>query len=136
MVSQTFYPNLPIFLHRYICHICDISQLCLFYLVSWMSLHFDSLKPRHVNWCFVCFGQKGRNRCIHFWTNLKAKLQFGESLHILNAFFLVMLSLLWHLIQIWFLCKRENFAILHMSFSEQQWTAFQNICILQNQFCK
>ena len=25
---QTFYPNLPIFLHGYICHICDISQLC------------------------------------------------------------------------------------------------------------
>ena len=25
--SFTFYPNLPIFLHRYICHICDISQL-------------------------------------------------------------------------------------------------------------
>ena len=25
---HTFYPNLPIFLHRYICHICDISQLC------------------------------------------------------------------------------------------------------------
>ena len=23
-----FYPNSPIFLHRYICHICDISQLC------------------------------------------------------------------------------------------------------------
>ena len=23
-----FYPNLPIFLHRYICHICDILQLC------------------------------------------------------------------------------------------------------------
>ena len=29
-VSYTFYPNLPIFLHRYICHICDISQPCLF----------------------------------------------------------------------------------------------------------
>ena len=28
MVSYTFYPNLPIFLHRYICHICDILQLC------------------------------------------------------------------------------------------------------------
>ena len=28
MVSHTFYPNLPTFLHRYICHICDISQLC------------------------------------------------------------------------------------------------------------
>ena len=28
MFSHTFYPNLPIFLHRYICHICDISQLC------------------------------------------------------------------------------------------------------------
>ena len=26
-VSFTFYPNLPIILHRYICHICDISQL-------------------------------------------------------------------------------------------------------------
>ena len=25
--SFTFYPNLPRFLHRYICHICDISQL-------------------------------------------------------------------------------------------------------------
>ena len=24
----TFYPNLLIFLHRYICHLCDISQLC------------------------------------------------------------------------------------------------------------
>ena len=22
--SHTLYPNLPIFLHRYICHICDI----------------------------------------------------------------------------------------------------------------
>ena len=28
MVSYTFYPNRPIFLHRYICHICDILQLC------------------------------------------------------------------------------------------------------------
>ena len=28
VVSYTLYPNLPIFLHRYICHICDISQLC------------------------------------------------------------------------------------------------------------
>ena len=27
MNSHTFYPNLPIFLHRYICHICDILQL-------------------------------------------------------------------------------------------------------------
>ena len=27
MLSHTFYPNLPIFLHRYICHICDILQL-------------------------------------------------------------------------------------------------------------
>ena len=26
-VSYTFYPNVPIFLHRYICHICEISQL-------------------------------------------------------------------------------------------------------------
>ena len=29
MGSYTFYPNLTIFLHRCICHICDISQLCL-----------------------------------------------------------------------------------------------------------
>ena len=29
VVSYTFYPNFPIFLHRYICHICDILQLCL-----------------------------------------------------------------------------------------------------------
>ena len=28
MVSYTFYPNLPKKLHRYICHICDILQLC------------------------------------------------------------------------------------------------------------
>ena len=28
MAFHTFYPNLPIFLHRYICHICDILQLC------------------------------------------------------------------------------------------------------------
>ena len=27
VVFCTFYPNLPIFLHRYICHICDILQL-------------------------------------------------------------------------------------------------------------
>ena len=27
-VVPNFYPNLLIFLHRYICHICDISQLC------------------------------------------------------------------------------------------------------------
>ena len=26
---QTFYPNFLIFLHRYICHICDIMQLWL-----------------------------------------------------------------------------------------------------------
>ena len=25
---HTFYLKLPIFLHRYICHICDILQLC------------------------------------------------------------------------------------------------------------
>ena len=25
---HTFYPNFSIFLHRYICHICDILQLC------------------------------------------------------------------------------------------------------------
>ena len=28
VVSYTFYPNTTIFLHRYICHICDILQLC------------------------------------------------------------------------------------------------------------
>ena len=28
VVSHTFYPDFPLFLHRYICHICDISQLC------------------------------------------------------------------------------------------------------------
>ena len=28
MFSQTFHPNLPIFLHGYIRHIRDISQLC------------------------------------------------------------------------------------------------------------
>ena len=29
VVYWTFYPSFPIFLHRYICHICDILQLCL-----------------------------------------------------------------------------------------------------------
>ena len=33
MVTQTFYSNSPIFLHRCICHICDILQL-------WAHLHF------------------------------------------------------------------------------------------------
>ena len=32
VVSPTFYPNLPLFLHRYICHIRDISQL-------WQTYH-------------------------------------------------------------------------------------------------
>ena len=31
VVSCTFYPNLPIFLHRYICHICDILQFWWIY---------------------------------------------------------------------------------------------------------
>ena len=31
---QSFYPNFVIFLHRNICHICDILQLCR--LVYWM----------------------------------------------------------------------------------------------------
>ena len=34
MPSQTFYPNLPIFLHEYIRHIRDILQLCACVLVS------------------------------------------------------------------------------------------------------
>ena len=36
VVFYTFYPNLPIFLHRYICHTCDISQLCLQTCVGWL----------------------------------------------------------------------------------------------------
>ena len=35
MVSGTFYPNLPIILHRYICHICDILQL-------WWSRYYSN----------------------------------------------------------------------------------------------
>ena len=48
----TFYPNLPIFLHRYICHICDILQL-------WLSLGNASQLwayfgfPNHLTWTQV-----------------------------------------------------------------------------------
>ena len=32
VVIHAFYPNLPIFLHRYICHICDILDFCPYFL--------------------------------------------------------------------------------------------------------
>ena len=32
------YPNLPLFLHRYICHICDISHLCTPIMVTWRNI--------------------------------------------------------------------------------------------------
>ena len=41
---QSFHPNFLIFLHRYICHICDILQLCntSFGLV-WSQLGYNTL---------------------------------------------------------------------------------------------
>ena len=39
--SQTFYPDLQIFIHRYIRHICDISQLCTFGTLRWRQLHYN-----------------------------------------------------------------------------------------------
>ena len=43
MVSFTFYPNLSIFLHRYICHICDILQLCPnVYAFEWKKASYHS----------------------------------------------------------------------------------------------
>ena len=39
--SQTFYLNLQILLHRYIRHICDISQLCTFGTLRWRQLHYN-----------------------------------------------------------------------------------------------
>ena len=44
LFCHTFYPSLPIFLHRYICHICDISQLCCTYSL---------ISPSHRSTCFV-----------------------------------------------------------------------------------
>ena len=32
VVSQNVYPNLPLFLHRYICHICEILDFCPYFL--------------------------------------------------------------------------------------------------------
>ena len=43
-VFFTFYPNFPIFLHRYICHICDILQLCLF-IVLIQNTRYKSYWP-------------------------------------------------------------------------------------------
>ena len=34
MASHTFYPNLPMFLRRYICQICDILQLCFQVMIA------------------------------------------------------------------------------------------------------
>ena len=48
MVSYTCYPNLPIFLHRYICHIYDISQLWLHFLKP-LSVHH-----RHHRNTWIC----------------------------------------------------------------------------------
>ena len=36
--SYSCYPNLPLFLHRYICHICDISHLCTPIMVTWRNI--------------------------------------------------------------------------------------------------
>ena len=39
-----FYPNLPIFLRGYICHICDILQLCLCFAFSLNQSSFFCLQ--------------------------------------------------------------------------------------------
>ena len=82
MVFCTFYPNLPIFLHRYICHICDISQLCrhphwyypfepfLFILIN--SYPFYSNQSTFIN-CHQCSSlvTSEKNRC-RFLSTMKA----------------------------------------------------------------
>ena len=60
MVSHTFYPKLPIFLNRYICHICEISQLCsavithhslsVLSYVSTSSIHDFSFRYSRMRW--------------------------------------------------------------------------------------
>ena len=49
MASYTFYPNFPIFLHRYICHICDISQLWL-----WSDAQVLKQQGRLRTWVCPC----------------------------------------------------------------------------------
>ena len=84
--TSTFYPNLSIFLHRYICHICDILQLwkCLsdksllesnlFLLIHWLWQRYEentltpikksSIKENTMTKSFLCDGWNGKMRRI------------------------------------------------------------------------
>ena len=49
----TLYPNVPMFLHRYICHISDISQLCFSHLCVqflWSTLQKEISLKYHQLW--------------------------------------------------------------------------------------
>ena len=53
MVLYTFYPNLPIFLHRYICQICDISQLWSAGDYFWAKLAKSKKGAVPVQYCWI-----------------------------------------------------------------------------------
>ena len=56
MIFCIFYPNFPIFLHRYICHICDISQL-------WYGMVTIKAVTYHYWWLLVTMVWYG-NYCL------------------------------------------------------------------------
>ena len=55
-VSFTFYPNLPIFLHRYIGHICDILQICRMLIPASIIIYTTSLVWWFLDWARILTG--------------------------------------------------------------------------------
>ena len=47
-ILPDFYPNLPIFLHGYIRHIRDISQLCIRVFVLHTLFRLSGMKPQNM----------------------------------------------------------------------------------------
>ena len=74
---QTFYPNFLIFLHRYICHIYDIMQLCLRGGVALKKYHpkktFPSLRTYRTRMVILTLRMIWK---VHLWKKEEKKL-FG-----------------------------------------------------------
>ena len=88
MVSHTFYPNLPIFLHRYICHICDISQL-------WPNQTFF----------MVWIPWETRNVVLHIW--VVAKMTHWSSIKE-NTFLYFIYEQRKKIAEAWHFCARKD----------------------------
>ena len=110
VVFHTFYPNLPIFLHKYICHICAISQLWANYLGNWAYV-----QSRGCCKSKILFGICQLNKLVGFsrwWPSSLTRLCFQVFIEVQEAVFLDFegVSLLWTIF-IWLKRRQPGYLV-------------------------